>query len=153
MPRCVLARTVAIGSPNMMQTLFFGGLRFDRSSLHNYYCDCISYVVTKPAKDTAAIINMWRAPRLTTRFSNAHLLGFLFRKHFNSTKPARDTAAIFNMWRAPHLTKLVMHISMRMCLCLFLLALGAPLLLPSLLDKAPRQGDIQELTADRRIAI
>ena len=33
-----------------------------------------------------------------------------------------------------------------------LLALGAPLLLPSLLDKAPRQGDIQEFAAARRIA-
>ena len=32
------------------------------------------------------------------------------------------------------------------------LALGAPLLLPSLLDKAPRQGDIQEFTAVRRLA-
>ena len=32
------------------------------------------------------------------------------------------------------------------------LALGAPLLLPSLLDKAPRQGDIQEFAAARRIA-
>ena len=31
------------------------------------------------------------------------------------------------------------------------LALGAPLLLPSLLDKAPRQGDIQEFAAARRI--
>ena len=33
------------------------------------------------------------------------------------------------------------------------LALGAPLLLSSLLDKAPRQGDIQEFTAVRRLAI
>ena len=33
------------------------------------------------------------------------------------------------------------------------LALGAPLLLPSLLDKAPRQGDIQEFAAARRVAI
>jgi hypothetical protein len=32
------------------------------------------------------------------------------------------------------------------------LALGAPLLLPSLLDKAPRQGDIQEFAAARRLA-
>ena len=30
---------------------------------------------------------------------------------------------------------------------------GAPLLLPSLLDKAPRQGDIQEFAAARRVAI
>ena len=34
-----------------------------------------------------------------------------------------------------------------------LLALGAPLLLSSLLDKAPRQGDRQEFAADRRVAI
>ena len=34
-----------------------------------------------------------------------------------------------------------------------LLALGAPLLLPSLLDKAPRQGDIQEFAAARRVGI
>ena len=33
------------------------------------------------------------------------------------------------------------------------LALGAPLLLPSLLDKAARQGDIQEFTAVRRLAL
>ena len=33
------------------------------------------------------------------------------------------------------------------------LALGAPLLLSSLLDKAPRQGDMQEFTAVRRLAI
>ena len=32
------------------------------------------------------------------------------------------------------------------------MALGAPLLLPSLLDKAPRQGDIQEFAAARRLA-
>ena len=32
-------------------------------------------------------------------------------------------------------------------------ALGAPLLLPSLLDKCPRQGDIQEFTAARRVTI
>ena len=31
------------------------------------------------------------------------------------------------------------------------LALGAPLLLPSMLDKAPRQGGIQEFTAVRRL--
>jgi len=31
------------------------------------------------------------------------------------------------------------------------MALGAPLLLPSLLDKAPRQGDIQEFAAAWRI--